>query len=362
MHTETDIHYMALALELAEKGRGYTSPNPMVGAVVIRNSEIAGRGYHHRFGGEHAEIVALQEAGEYSRDSTLYVTMEPCCHHGKTPPCTAAIIKSGISRVVAATIDVNPVVFGKGIRILKNKNIDTVVGVLEKRSQKLNEAYMKFIRTGLPFLTLKLAVTLDGKTADINRKSKWITGPETRKRVHLLRSWSDAVMVGVETVIADNPALTVRDVKGSSPLRVIIDSKLRTPLDAAVLSDKNVIIAATTESDEKKVAYLTELGVEVWKLDTEDGLVPLPGVLKKLGERNITSLLCEGGSVLAGSLFNEKLVDKVIFTVAPKILGNGYEAVKGLEIENLDDALCLRYTEYETIGEDIIITGYPDYR
>ena len=362
MYTKTDTHYMNLALKLAEKGRGSTSPNPMVGAVIVRDGEIIGKGYHRRFGSKHAEIIALQEAGKNARDATLYVTMEPCCHQGKTPPCTEAIVKSGINRVVTATIDINPVVHGNGIRILRNNNIETVIGVLEKQSQKLNEAYMKFIQTGLPFLTLKLAITLDGKTADMNRKSKWITGEKTRKRVHLLRSWSDAVMVGVGTVIADNPMLNVREVKGTSPLRVIIDSKVRTPLDALVLSDTHVIIAATTEVDEKKVTLLAEQGIEVWKFDSAHGCVPLSEVLKKLGKRNITSLFCEGGPTLAGSLLHEKLVDKIIFAVAPKILGKGYNAVESLDIEKLEDALYLNDTEYETIGDDILITGYPDYR
>jgi len=362
MNNETDKHFMSLALDLAEEGRGITSPNPMVGALVVRDGQIVGKGYHRKAGSDHAEIIALREASENARGATMYVTMEPCCHHGKTPPCTEAIIKSGITRVVSAMVDVNPLVFGGGFSSLQQNNIETVVGILEDKAQKLNEAYMKFIKKKIPFVTLKLAVTLDGKIADSNGKSKWITGTETKKRVHLLRSWSDAVMIGVETLLADDPMLTVREVKGYNPLRVIIDSRLRTPGDSKVLLDKNVIIASTNRADEKKLSSFIESGIEIWKFDSRNGRVPVLEVLKKLGERDITSLLCEGGGKLAATLLNERLADKVIFAVAPKILGNGYDAVKDLDIESLDDAICLNDTEVETLGNDIIIIGYPEYR
>lgn len=362
MNSETDKHFMSLALDLAEKGRGLASPNPMVGALVVRDSHIVGKGYHRKAGSDHAEIIALREAAENARGATLYVTMEPCCHHGKTPPCTDAIKKSGITRVVSAMTDVNPEVCGGGFISLQQNNIETVVGINENRAQKLNEAYIKFIRKKIPFVTLKLAITLDGKIAGPDGKSKWITGPETQKRIHLLRSWSDAVMVGVGTVLADDPMLTVREVKGANPLRVIVDSRLRTPGDSKVLSDKNVVIATTDRADEKKLSLFAESGIEVWKFDSRDGRVPMLEVLKKLGERDITSLFCEGGGILAATLLNERLVDKVIFAVAPKILGNGYDAVKGLDIESLDDAICLKDMKVETIGNDIVISGYPEYR
>ena len=362
MNNETDKHFMSLALDLAEEGRGIASPNPMVGALVVRDGQIVGKGYHRKAGSDHAEVIALREASENACGATMYVTMEPCCHHGKTPPCTDAIIKSGITRVVSAVTDVNPLVCGRGFSSLQQNNIETMVGILKNRAQKLNEAYMKFIQKKIPVVTLKLAVTLDGKIADPAGKSKWITGHETQKRVHLLRSWSDAVMVGVGTVLADDPMLTVREVKGSNPLRVIVDSRLRTPGNSKVLSDKNVVIAATNGADEKKLSLFVEIGIEVWKFDSKNGLVPLPEVLKKLGERDITSLFCEGGGVLATTLLNERLIDKVIFAVAPKILGNGYDAVKGLDIKSLDDAICLKDIEVENLGNDIIVTGYPEYR
>jgi len=361
MNNKTDKHYMSLALDLAEKGRGQSSPNPMVGAIIVRNSQIVGKGYHRKAGSEHAEVIALREAGENARGATMYVTMEPCCHHGKTPPCTDKIIKSGITRVVAAMMDINPLVYGGGFKNLQQNNIETRVGILENKALKLNEAYIKFIQKRIPFVTLKLAVTLDGKIADSNGKSKWITGPETQKRVHLLRSWSDAVMIGVETLLADDPMLTVREIKGYNPLRVIIDSRLRTPRDSKVLLDKNVVIASTNRADEKKLTSFIESGIEIWKFDSRNGRVPVLEVLKKLGKRDITSLLCEGGGILAATLLNERLADKVIFAVAPKILGNGYDAVKGLDNESLDDAICLNDTEVETLGNDVIITGYPDY-
>ena len=218
---ETDKHYMSIALSLAEKGRGKTSPNPMVGAVVVRDGSIAGQGYHHKAGEDHAEVIALGEAGENTRGATLYVTLEPCCHHGKTPPCTDVIVKSGIRRVVTAMIDENPFVAGGGCARLREAGIDVKTGILEDRARKLNEVYLKYITTGTPFLTLKLAITLDGRIADTGGKSKWITDTETRKRVHRWRAWSGAVMVGVGTVLADNPSLTVRDADGSDPLRVM---------------------------------------------------------------------------------------------------------------------------------------------
>ncbi len=362
MNTKTDKHFMSIALELAEKGHGLTSPNPMVGAIVVRDGQIVGRGYHRKAGSDHAEIIALREAADNASGATLYVTMEPCCHHGKTPPCTDAIIKSGIKRVVSAMIDVNPVVSGRGFGILQQNNIETLVGIYEHNAQKLNEAYMKFIREKIPFVTLKLAVTLDGKTADPNGKSKWITGPETQKHIHLLRSWSDAVMVGIGTVLADNPMLTVREVKGSDPLRVIVDEKLRTPLNAKVLADKNVVVATTKSADKKTLSSFVEKGIEVWEFGSGDELVPLTELMKRLGERDITSLFCEGGSTLGAALLNERLVDKVIFAVAPKILGNGLDALRGLHIKSIDDMINLKDVEVKTTGNDIIITGYPEYR
>ncbi len=370
MNSEIDTYFMSLALDLAEKGRGLVSPNPMVGAIIVRDGEIVGQGYHRKAGSSHAEIIALEEAGKRAKGSTMYVTMEPCAHFGKTPPCTDAIIKSGITRVVSSMIDVNPLVNGRGISKLTSKNIETVVGILKDRAKKLNEIYIKYIQTKIPFLTLKLATTLDSKIAAPDGSSKWITGPEARKRVHLLRSWNDAVMVGSGTITVDDPYLTVRDVEGRNPIRIVVDSNVRIPETANVMKNVsadterpglNVIIATLLNVDPEKTAHLESLGAEVMKFKPDNGLVPLKQLFEKLGERCITSVLCEGGSTLASSLLKAKLVDKIIFNIAPKLLGCGFNAVNDLNIDSLDSAICLHTTKVETLGEDIIITGYPEY-
>jgi diaminohydroxyphosphoribosylaminopyrimidine deaminase / 5-amino-6-(5-phosphoribosylamino)uracil reductase len=360
--SEADRLYMKMALSLAEKGRGTTSPNPMVGAIIVREGEIIGKGFHLRTGGDHAEIVALKEAGDRANGATLYVTLEPCCHYGKTPPCTDAIVKSGIKRVIFAMLDPNPLVCGGGFESLRQHNIVTVSGVLENSARKLNESYIKFISTGIPFLTLKIAITMDGRIAAADCSSKWITGPEARKRVHILRSWSDAVMVGVGTVLSDDPSLTVRDAEGSDPVRVILDHSLRSPLNAKIFSDNNVILFTGNHPDEEKLKELNKRGIEVWKSDCIEGKISLEYILKKLGKKSITGILCEGGSTLASSLLREKLVDKVCVFIAPKILGSGMNGFSDLGIETLSDAIYLKDREIEEIGDDILITGYTEYR
>jgi len=352
---------MSLALSLAEKGIGRVSPNPMVGAVVVKNGKIVGTGYHHKAGEDHAEVIALREAGDDARNATLYVSMEPCCHHGKTPPCTETIYKSGIKRVVTGMIDENPKVNGRGVSFLQKHTIETVVGVLENRARKLNEAYLKHISTGIPFVTLKLAMTLDARIADSCGKSKWITGTEARKHVHLMRSRSDAVMVGVGTVLADDPMLTVRAVEGKSPLRVIVDSRLRTPPDARVFADDNVIIVSTEAADNERLAIFDKRGIEVLKLDTQDEHVPLKSMLRRLGQRDIISVLCEGGSILGTGLFREKLIDKIVFVIAPKVLGGKGIALGDIGINNLDNAVGIKDFDVERKGDDSIFTGYPEY-
>lgn len=359
---ETDRRHMALALDLAERGRGTTSPNPMVGAVVVRGGEIVGRGYHERAGGDHAEVIALREAGERASGATLYVTLEPCCHHGKTPPCADAVAQSGVTRVVAAMTDPNPRVCGGGFRRLAAHNIEIVSGVLEDRARRLNEAYIRHIGTGLPFVTLKLAMTLDGRIAARDGSSRWITGTAARERVHQLRAWSDAVMAGSGTVLADNPRLTVRNIEGRNPLRVILDSRLRTPPDAHVFDDTNAVVATVAPENPANVSGLERRGIEVWRFDSPDGRIPLPEVLRRLGERRIVSLLCEGGGTLAASLLRGRLADKLAIFIAPKILGSGEEAFGDLGAATIGDALPLRDVETERFGDDILMTGYPEYR
>lgn len=355
-----DYLFMNLALELAQKGMGAVSPNPMVGAVVVKNGMIVGKGYHQKAGTDHAEVIALKQAGNQANSSTLYVTLEPCSHFGKTPPCTKAIIKSGIKRVVFSMNDPNKLVSGSGERELIKNGIETLSGILENEARSLNEVYLKYITTGMPFLTLKLAVTLDGKVSDTEGNSRWITNHNTRTFVHAIRAVSDAIMVGSGTIKADNPLLDARNVNGRNPLKVIVDSSLSVPLDSKVFLDNNVIVAVTEKADQKKVKTLTAQGIEVMFLDSDCGRVSLLELIKKLGERNITSILCEGGPGLAASLVNEKLVDKFIFTIAPKILGNGLSAFNGLNINKIGDVLCLKNIENKFIDGDTIITGYPE--
>ncbi len=361
MHDETDRHYMSMALDLAEKGRGRVSPNPMVGAVVVNNGRVAGTGWHKKAGEEHAEILALREAGDAARGATLYVTLEPCCHHGKTPPCTETIVKTGVSRVVAAMMDENPAVCGNGCTELTRSGIEIVVGVMEARARRLNESFLKWIRTGIPFVTLKLAVTLDGRIADAAGGSKWITGPEARKRVHEMRAESDAVMVGVGTVMADDPELTVRDAPGKDPLRVVVDSLLRTPIDARVLADGDALIVTTGEGGKALPALFENIGVGLMHLPSQERRVPLGKMLEELGKRDITSILCEGGATLATELLRLHLVDKVVFVTAPKILGGGLPSVGDIGIAGIERALVLRDCAIDIVGDDVFTAGYPDY-
>jgi len=359
MIDDRDREYMALALALAEKGRATTSPNPMVGAVVVNNGGIVGRGWHRKAGGPHAEVEAISDAGCLAKDSTIYVTLEPCSHYGRTPPCAELIIESGISRVVAAMTDDNPKVSGRGCAMLREKGIEVETGLMEAEARKLNEAYLKHITTGLPFVTLKLATTLDGFIADKAGQSKWITGPETRKFVHRLRAETDAIMVGSGTIQADNPSLNVRDADGDDPLRVLVDSKLSTPPDAKALTGAEAIVATCDNVDEKSRVTIENTGAEVWRFPAESGRVPLKSLLEKLGERDIMTVLCEGGAGIAASLLTERLADKVIFTIAPKMLGCGLNALKGFDPGGIGNALELDDTVIEIIDGDIIVSGYP---
>ena len=361
MTDETDRRYMELALELAGKGRGTVSPNPMVGAVVVRNGEVVGSGWHQRAGTDHAEVIALREAGDQARGATLYVTLEPCCHHGRTPPCTEAVRASGVKRVVAAMLDDNPKVCGGGASCISDMGVEITVGVLEDRARRLNEAYLTWITTGRPFVTLKLAVTLDGKIADADGHSRWITGPEARIEVHRWRSWSDAVMVGAGTVLADNPSLTVRDASGRDPIKVIVDSTLRTPPDAKALTGGRCLIAATARADESRRLLLKSHGAEILIVDDADGRVSLPALMQQLGGQNITSVFCEGGSELASGLIRARLVDKIMFHIAPKLLGKGINALGDIGIAGIGEAIRMTDVNVERAGDDILVTGYPLY-
>lgn len=358
----SDEYYMRQAIRLARKGMGRTNPNPMVGAVIVCNDQIIGRGYHKRYGDKHAEVNAIEDAGGKVAGTTIYITLEPCCHQDKrTPPCVDAIIRVGIRKVVIGALDPNPQVNGKGVQRLRSQGIEVKIGVLEEECGRLNEVYFKYIRTGIPFVTVKYAQTLDGRIASRTGQSQWISSPATRKHAHWLRSISDGLMVGIGTVLADDPSLTVRLVRGKNPVPIIVDSFLRIPLEAKVLksqSELRPIVAATAKADADKVSALRGLGVEVLILG-EDGKggVNLVELLGKLGERKLSSVLVEGGSEIITSLLKERLVDKLAVCIAPKILGEGIEAVRDLGIMNIDDAIRLSNTSVRKMGDDYLLEG-----
>ena len=354
-----DEDYMKQALKLARKGLGKTSPNPMVGAVIVINDRIISQGYHQRYGGNHAEVNAFQNARENLNGATLYVTLEPCSYYGKTPPCVDAIIHNHIGRVIIGALDPNPQVNGRGVSILNQHGIETKVGVMEAECRDLNEAHFKFVTTGLPLVTLKFAQTLDGRIATATGDSRWISSDKFRRLAHQLRATHDAVMVGIDTVLADNPQLTVRLVKGRNPTRVILDSKLRIPLDAEVVKNKEVastIIATTPHADEKKLSRLREMGIEVLVVkEDKNGEVDLRHLLSTLGKREISSVLVEGGAGVITSLLHQNLADKLVVAIAPKIMGKGIEAVGELNIREVSQTLKLSFRKVYKAAEDLVI-------
>lgn len=362
---QQDQHYMKIALELAARAEGYTSPNPLVGAVVVKNGKIVGRGYHMKAGTPHAEVHALNDAGEEAKGATLYVTLEPCCHYGRTPPCTEGIIKAGIARVVTALKDPNPLVAGKGLKILRDAGVEVTTGVLAQEAAKQNEVFLKYITTKLPFVALKAAVSLDGKIATYTGESQWITGPESRAYGHRLRHKYDAILVGVNTVLADDPSLTARlpDGNGIDPVRVVLDSKCRTPLNAKIITQQSsarTIIATTPKADADKIKRLQAAGAEVLVIPDQDNKVDVAVLLKELGKRDITGLLVEGGAEVHGSFIASRAVDKVYWFIAPLIIGGAAApgAVGGEGFAKLVDALKLKDIAVKHFGEDICIEAY----
>jgi len=356
---------MRMALRLARRGQGMTSPNPMVGAVIVKDNRIIGRGYHHRFGEKHAEINAIESAREDIAGSTLYVNLEPCCHQGKTPPCVDAVIQHNISRVVIGMFDPNPQVNGKSVEILQQHGIETTVGVLEEASRSLNEAHTKYSTTGLPLVTVKLAQTVDGRIATSTGNSQWISSAESLNLAHQLRAASDAVMVGSGTILADDPRLTVRLVRGRNPTRIVLDSRLRTPLTAKVLTEQDIaptVIATTTRASEKKVARLRDMGIEISVIkEDRRGEIDAVQLLRTLGQRGIASVLVEGGSRVVTSLLRLKLVDRLVIIIAPSILGRGIEAVGELDIRDINQAIRLSFTRTYRMGTDLIIEARTEY-
>ncbi|MCL2164904.1 MAG: bifunctional diaminohydroxyphosphoribosylaminopyrimidine deaminase/5-amino-6-(5-phosphoribosylamino)uracil reductase RibD [Oscillospiraceae bacterium] len=357
-HTEC----MGLALELAKKGIGKVNPNPMVGAVIVKNGEVIAEGWHKEYGGPHAERTALEAftALDISPEgATIYVTLEPCCHYGKTPPCTEAIIESGIDTVIIAILDPNPLVAGKGVESLRRAGINVVTGVLEKECRALNEAFIHFIQTNTPFVIMKYAMTMDGKIASYTGESKWITGEAARSKVHYDRSRYAAVMVGVGTVVRDDPLLNSRIEDGRDPVRIICDTSLRTPLDSHVVATAKhipVLIATSCKDEEKHKPYLSA-GCKIVTVPKRDNYINLNELMKRLGEEMIDSVLLEGGGMLNWSALQSGIVNKVQAYIAPKILG-GADAktpVAGMGVKTPDEAFHLKNSVITLLGEDILI-------
>jgi diaminohydroxyphosphoribosylaminopyrimidine deaminase / 5-amino-6-(5-phosphoribosylamino)uracil reductase len=359
-----DEKYMRMALQLAEKARGRTSPNPMVGAIVVKGGKVISRGYHHRAGEPHAEAIALRKAGLKAKGATLYVTLEPCSHTNKrTPPCAPLVISSGVKRVVVAMVDPNPRVSGGGIKALRKAGIEVVAGVLEEEAKKLNEAFIKYITTGMPFVTLKIAQTLDGKIATATGESKWITGEQAREEGHKLRDSNDAILVGVNTVLQDNPSLTTRIPKGRDPIRVIVDTKLRTPLKAKVItqsSSAKTYIATLDTMPKDRLVKLLDAGAEIVLARGNKGRVDLKALMKMLGGIGVTSVLIEGGAEVNASALRSGIVDKVVMFIAPVLMTgtNSLCSIGGASPVKLSQAIRLSGISVHSVGKDLMLEGY----
>ena len=363
------IDYMEYALSLARLATGYTSPNPAVGAVVVKDEFVVGTGYTQPAGFDHAEVMALHQAGDRTKGATMYVTLEPCCYYGRTPPCTKAIIDAGISEVHIAMLDPNPRVSSQGVKQLNESGVKTYVGEYQQQASEINEAYIKYISTGLPFVIAKFAVSLDGKIAAKTGDSKWITNDEARKYAHIVRHTVDVIMVGINTVIVDNPYLTARGcggkggMKKKQPIRLVVDSKGRTPPDFHIFQQSGGVLLAVVEPLEKvKKKALIQAGAEVLELPSKEGLVDIEELLKTLGKREIVSVLVEGGGKLLGSFFDHCLVDKVLAFISPIIIGGceAKTAVEGHGINNISEAWHLKKISTERFGDNMLVSGYVE--
>ena len=359
--------YMRRALELARKGEGHTSPNPMVGCVVVRDGRIISEGYHEKYGTFHAERNALMRCTEDTTGADLYVTLEPCCHQGKTPPCTDIIIEKKIARVFVGSMDSNPLVAGKGVQILRDHGIYVETGILEEECLKLNEVFYHYITTKTPFVVMKYAMTLDGKIACATGDSKWVTGEKARKQVHRMRGRYRGIMAGIGTVLADDPMLNCRVEGGVNPVRIICDSNLHIPLDSQIVKtaqEIETIVACSAsvlqeERKQEKINKLREAGIQIIGTKGAHG-VNLVELMKKLGEQNIDSILLEGGGTLNASALEDGIVNKVYAYIAGKLIG-GMDArspVEGIGRERMADAIELKHMKIEQLGEDFCIVGY----
>lgn len=360
-----DEKYMRLAMQLAGNAIGRTSPNPLVGAVIVKDNRVVGCGWHRKAGTPHAEVHALNQAGELAQGADVYVTLEPCAHYGKTPPCSKALVEAKVKNVYGGLLDVNPKVAGKGFKILEDAGIHVEYGFLQDELRKQNEVFFKWIEHKKPFIVLKAAMTLDGKIATAIGQSKWITNETSRAYGYKLRDIYDGIMVGINTVIEDNPMLTARVDGGKNPIRIVVDSSLKIDINANVVQDKSAktIVATTDKADKDKILKLQAQDVDVIVVDKdENDKVDIEKLLDILGQQNICSILVEGGATLSGSFVAKKLVDKVYFFIAPKIVG-GKEAktpVAGTGILNLQEALSLKDIQIEKLEEDILIIGRVD--
>ena len=360
----TDVRWMNRAIEIAAEGQGMVEPNPMVGCVIVRRDELLAEGYHKLFGGPHAEIEALAHVrGLPLNDTTVYVTLEPCCHSGKTPPCTQALIEAGVRNVVVGYVDPNPNVAGQGINQLRDSGINVRVGICEAECKRLVAPFEKVVTTGLPWVIAKWAMTLDGKIATNAGDSKWISGAESRQLVHQIRSRVDGIIVGSRTVQADDPLLTARGVKTKRcATRIVVDSKLTIPTKSRLINTAKeipVLIVAGSEADQKRIKQLTAAGCEVWLPELSDSSERMKALLQHLGRRGMTNLLVEGGGGLLGELFDAKLVDEVHCFIAPKLVG-GADApapVGGNGLKSMSDALQLDHIQIRTLENDVYISG-----
>ena len=363
-----DEKYMQIALDVAVKGEGHVSPNPLVGAVIVKNGEIISKGYHHYCGGLHAERDALKNCREDPEGAEMYVTLEPCCHQGRQPPCTQALIESGIKRVVVGCGDPNPLVAGKGSAILREHGIEVKEYVLEEECKRINEIFFYYIQTGLPFVTMKYAMTADGKIATKTGASKWITSEEARELVHDWRNACRGIMAGIGTVLADDPLLNCRRPGGRDPVRIICDSRLRIPEDSQICRTaqkyETIVACALSEDADRrpeemraKAERLRQQGVEVWSVPAQDGSVDLKELVKRLGKRGIDSILLEGGGTLNESALRAGIVQEVNAFVAPKIFGGKARSpVEGTGVEVPQEALQMEMKQVRQVGKDLLIT------
>ena len=358
-----DIVYMNRAIELADRGRGRVNPNPLVGAVLVKDGRIIGEGWHERYGGWHAERNAFGHCQENPAGATLYVTLEPCCHYGKTPPCTEAVIEHGIARVVVGLVDPNPLVAGKGIQALRNAGIEVVTGVEEEKVREQNRVFLKFIAERMPWVVMKTAMTLDGKIAAHTGDSRWVTGEEARRRVQEMRRTYMGIMVGAGTVKADNPLLNCRlEGEVRQPVRIVVDSGAALGLDCRLVEtagEYRTVVAHTRRASAEKLQALQERGVETLPCPEKDGRVDLEALLRQLAERGIDSVLLEGGGALNESFLRAGLVDEVCAFIAPKLIGGegAKTPVEGRGIARMNDAIAVRDVVVEKVGEDLLVRG-----